>query len=494
MHAMHDDNHLIEENARLKARIAELEAERVTPQYFNRIFENTPFGIILTDEDGQIIYANSTLLNLLGYTLAELQETRFERHTYNPDLWQEQRFIEQLRHDKREFYDIEKRYVHRNGRVIPVRLTMLRLSPYAPVKYLGVVEDISPSKQSADLLNDAQLRFQSLVETVPALVFLYEDGQITYANPVTERVIGAKNLDRFEKEIEQVIHEERPAEADFSLHEMKIRDANNKPCWLALRLVEAGEEFQQVLIGTALDVTEHKIMQEREAAIKREQERARVLMEFITNFSHDVRTPLSTIKTSLFLVERTPDEEKRSQKINIIDAQVDYIQQQVDDILMLLRVDTEFYAGQIDLLDMVNALVINTMPHAQEKKQQLQYALPTGRPYVKLDGILVRTALDHLLSNAVRYTQEGGKIHFDTRIDDDYVRFVIRDNGPGIPEEFQHRVFESFYRIDGARHGGGTGMGLAIASRIAQKHGGKLTLKSEVGKGCEFSMCLPVPN
>jgi signal transduction histidine kinase len=220
--------------------------------------------------------------------------------------------------------------------------------------------------------------------------------------------------------------------------------------------------------------------------------------EFISMVSHELRTPLTTIKgfVSIVLNEETgPLNDQQRHFLNTSDRAIDRLTLLVSDLLDISRIE----AGQIrmqlrsvSLKDVIHRVVGDFTP--QYKAQGLTITLqePEQLPNVLADPDRVIQVLDNLLSNALKYTKQGG-VTITTADKGDFVMTAIRDTGSGIPKGEQEKIFEKFYQIKvgGGYPGKGTGLGLAIVRSIVESHRGKVWVDSESGKGAEFRFLLP---
>ena len=132
----------------------------------------------------------------------------------------------------------------------------------------------------------------------------------------------------------------------------------------------------------------------------------------------------------------------------------------------------------------------------QSKQAGVELVSDVGSlPEVIGDGDRLAQVFNNLIDNALKHTPAGGQVHIDSQLEGDEVLIVVRDTGPGIPQDELSRIFERFYQLDKSRKGGpahGSGLGLAIANQIVRAHGGTITVKSILGTGSEFIVRLPV--
>ena len=256
---------------------------------------------------------------------------------------------------------------------------------------------------------------------------------------------------------------------------------------------------QTMRIATVTDITQRKEAELQQVRLSVEQEKVEVLQQFIDNLSHDLRTPLSTINTGLYLIRRMKDDPER------LDAQVAGVQEQVshlvrliDDMLVMSTLDRratgEYQFAWRDINAEIADTVQEEMSQALRKRQVLTFEGEAGLPEALLDMAEFRRLMKHLIQNAINFTPEGGTVTVTTRSDQEEIVVTVRDNGIGISSEDRPLIFDYFYRADAARspETGGTGLGLTIAQRIVDAHNGSIVVESTPGEGSTFLVRLPV--
>jgi heavy metal sensor kinase len=223
----------------------------------------------------------------------------------------------------------------------------------------------------------------------------------------------------------------------------------------------------------------------------------RSIRDFTANAAHELRTPLALIRTEVEVALSVP-RSAREYREACEQVQLETVRMTglIDSLLMLARVDAGTEALRCEPID-ANQLI----SHLAEKWKNamrlalLDFSLDTAMKPVLVSGDIdsLRRLLTILLDNAVRYTPPGGAIHLQVAQSDGLVIFTVRDTGIGIAPEHQPRVFDRFYRVERTRGGasGGSGLGLALAKWIAEKHGTNLLLESAVGKGTSFQFAIP---
>jgi len=232
--------------------------------------------------------------------------------------------------------------------------------------------------------------------------------------------------------------------------------------------------------------------------ITEQQKLERMRKEFVANVSHELRTPLTTIKSYVeTLLEGAMENRQVGRRfLNVVDSEADRMNRLVADLLQLSQIDYLQVRWDRKLLP-VSELVDDVYDklHGQAERSGVELACEySDGLYVYGDFDRLQQVLLNLASNALKFTPEGGTVDLMAQPKGrDFVEFVVRDNGVGIPEDDLPRVFDRFYRVDKARSRelGGTGLGLAIAREIVQAHGGTINVESEVGKGTSVTFTVP---
>ena len=248
--------------------------------------------------------------------------------------------------------------------------------------------------------------------------------------------------------------------------------------------------------GKQLLLTRDVTMLEQAEAMRR---------DFVANVSHEIRTPLTVMSgfvETLQTLDLTEEEQKRY--LGLMAVQAARMQGLVEDLLTLSRLEgspVPSYQNQLPLQHLLQsceqeARGLSVAIANGTEAQHIQFTLPEAMAGVVLLGEPreLQSALSNLVSNAVRYTPAGGSIFVTVdQVGDRSLQMAVRDTGAGIAAEHLPRLTERFYRVDRSRsrESGGTGLGLAIVKHVMQRHGGSLTITSEVGHGSKFKLTLP---
>lgn len=315
----------------------------------------------------------------------------------------------------------------------------------------------------------------------------------------------------------------------FAIKESKIKGRN----WLEMlplvgRIFENPSEVIQLLANTAsdeelelreivtqqwpqfreLELISRPVMTKRGRHLGRiyvfrdithEREVDRMKTQFVSMVSHELRTPLTSIKgfTEMILDEDAGEiNEEQREFLGIVEANADRLIALVNDLLDISRIESGRVELKLDLADVdeMMIIVVATMAHLiEEKAQTLEVVVAQNLPEMKLDRDRIIQVLTNLVSNAYKYTQAEGHIRLSAEREDGFVRFAVADNGFGISEQDQEKLFTRFFRVDSelTREIGGTGLGLNIVKTIIEMHGGEVTIDSELGVGSTFGFTIP---
>jgi signal transduction histidine kinase len=253
-----------------------------------------------------------------------------------------------------------------------------------------------------------------------------------------------------------------------------------------------------VRVVSIRDITERKQSEAQLFDLAIEREKVMVLQRFIGDMSHDLRTPLSVIKTSIYLLERLAhDPVKFKQNLDMLQTQTDHLQHILDDLLSMSRLDkadtSDYRFRWLDVNAPIKESVDEQQTLALRKQVRLTFQATENLPTALIDYNEFKKMLKHLILNGLNYTPEGGSVTIKSRADDQNVIVEVCDTGEGITALDLPHIFDRFYRADRARGGesGGAGLGLTIARKIIEAHGGTIEAESKLGQGSMFRVSIP---
>lgn len=482
-------------------------ALRRSEERYRILAQNLPqSAVLLYDHDLRYELVDGPELAFMGYSKAEMEgRTIFEM--LPPDFAREASSYMRAALDG-EFVSAELPFEDQYYQLL---YAPLRDPAGQVVNGMILARNITDAKLSEIRLIESERRFRTIFEQGPLGMLLVNlDDEIISANRSLAAMMGLAEIDLLRQHFLDLCHpEDRPrlrtALAEPGLPgsvrtvEHRCLRADGSVRWTAtttsLMLDELAQPLYRLLM--MVDITDRKAAEQRALDLALAQEKIELMRTFIGNVSHDLKTPLSTIVTSLWLLERAPDAERRAEKIGHIREQTDILGRSIQNLLMISRLDYEpdLERAPVDLNRLIGQVVQQMRPAADGKGQTIITDLTCDRcaPAVDRDAFL--RVLINLVENAINYTPDGRTITLRTRHDDGRVVIEVIDEGIGIPASDRDRIFERFWRSERARDtvGTGSGLGLAIVKKIVEMHDGAIDVDSTVDIGTTFRITLPLP-
>jgi signal transduction histidine kinase len=255
---------------------------------------------------------------------------------------------------------------------------------------------------------------------------------------------------------------------------------------------------------TALENIRQKRLEEDNA--EREQQRLQLALEkergetfrmLMGNIAHDIKTPLTIISTSLYLLEKHKDPLKRQEKVDSIKGQVQVLGNFIQDLMLIARLEAEpqLHLTSVDINELIMSIEADYSDIIEKKHLQFTLDLEAAIPLIQADQADLRRALTNLIENGINYTQEGG-VTVKTEQQAQAVLVEVADTGTGIDKAALPHIFDRFYRSIEAKTliASGSGIGLAIVKRVVEMHGGTVEVESVLSKGTTFKVMLPFQN
>ncbi|HET6540938.1 MAG TPA: ATP-binding protein, partial [Chryseolinea sp.] len=266
--------------------------------------------------------------------------------------------------------------------------------------------------------------------------------------------------------------------------------------------------FAALLVATRKNIVQRERLKSNLKLAKVEQEKEHFELEkakevdkvkstFFANISHEFRTPLTLIKGPVQeMLEDFEDHPKVKERLKLVQRNADLVLKLINQLLDLAKLESGTLTvekSSCDFNTFVSAIVSSFSSLAFQKNITLATNLPTTRDLVRLDKDKVETILINLINNAIKFTPSGGSVDLNATYENNSrVVFTITDNGIGIPEDQQGKVFERFHQVSEAHKEVGTGIGLALVKELVALMGGTISLISRPGKGSVFTVTLPI--
>ncbi|MDG5816164.1 PAS domain S-box protein [Chitinispirillales bacterium ANBcel5] len=484
------------------------EALKKSEKRLQRAFSIETVGVLFFDMESNFTEANDAFLRMVGCSRQELErgELRSDRVTLPKCMPQTWEAFEKLKETGR-FSPYEKELIRPDGRRWWGLFAGARLGENEAVEF---VIDITERKKAEEASKRSEETWSLAIENfAEGAIIATEDEQVIYWNPAARRLHGIKS------EYENI----EPLEKTPLTFELLTPDGSQKLSldqW-PMRRIKRGERVRSLeLILRRPDQKWEKIVSYSGSMVqtgsgdrliflsvsdltelRKAEEELRVTIRDLESFSysvsHDLRTPLNTVKGFVAIVvedyAELIDEEGRDY-LRRIDENVKKMQQLIDDMLSMSRVGRhEVKRQDVDLSIIVREYMREIK--SSEPQRPVEVIIEEN-VHASADPRLLHLALENLLRNACKFTsqREKARIEFGTIKRENQTVYFVRDNGVGFDMQFAKKIFEPFKRGHGEKEFGGSGVGLSIVQRVVEKHGGRVWAEGEVGKGAAFYFTL----
>lgn len=344
-------------------------------------------------------------------------------------------------------------------------------------------------------INSEKNKLETILKNMgDGLLAVDNEGRIILANHAAMQMLDLKQKDIEDKSYDEIVGKfsenllyenirERSLEGGY--HEVVEKAGRAYDVRYDRYTDESGQDMGMIVVFQ--DITEQQKLENMQR-------------DFVANVSHELKTPLTTIKsyTETLMHTEINDCSTIEHFLRIIDEETDRMSRLVRNLLQLSKLDykqEKWFKKDTNLVNVVKTALSKVEMTAANKDQQLISLFdPKQRIMTVIDRDRIDQVLLNVLTNAIKYTPEGGKIEVDVFSEDPMAKVVIADSGIGIAEKEIPRVFERFYRVDKARSRemGGTGLGLSIAKQIVEEHGGTIAIQSKLGEGTRVTISLPL--
>jgi len=492
----------------------------VSKSFVIDIIESMPETLLVLEPDLTIKMVNKATLKLLGYSENELIGVNISK------VFTDDRPVEAIHSlnfaKNKSILGLDATYITKGNRKISVLFSVSALlGPQNQVQeFVCSGKDVTVQKQAENKLRQSLKQLSDIMfalDQSAILVITDDKGVITHANDLycsltkytKEELIGKKNgiasLNIHSAALNKSIWE------TISNGEVWKGDMNNlrkdgTVYWQNNTIVpflnETGRPFQYMSIS--FDITTRKTAETELIKAKvTAEEHNKAKSSFLAKMSHELRTPLNAILGYCELLEEEFEEAEMAghkKDLGKIHGAGSHLLALINDILDLSKVEAgkmELYLEQIDISQLARDVKTTTAPLASKNRNTFKLELPDDLGVMKGDFIKLKQILINLISNACKFTKDGEislVIEKERIEDEEYVNFIVRDTGIGIPQEKMGTIFEAFMQADSSttRKYEGTGLGLAITSKFCELMGGRIAVTSQVGKGSSFIVKVPL--
>lgn len=495
-------------------------ARRETQEMLRATIESTADGILVVDDRGHTAYANRRFAEMWRIPQDILETNSDDRmvafvldQLEHPEAFRS-KVIELYATDREDFDTLR----FKDGRIFE-RYSKPLMHDGRPAGRVWSFRDVTERRRAEEAVREAELRYRTLVEQIPAVTYVDAIDQAStalYISPQIERMLG-HGVERWRDDpdlwvrllhpddLERVLaeHHRTNETGDPFRIEYRMFHRNGREVWIhdeatLFRDAEGRPRFWQ---GVMFDITERKrAEQQLERAWKKELEagqRLRALDEmkntFLEAVSHELRTPLTAVLGSALTLERDDlvlPAEERADLLRSLAANARKLHRLLGDLLDLDRLARGIVEPKRQPTDL-SALVARVVAETETLEDHPVEVTSEG-VFVSIDGPKVERIVENLLANTARHTPPGSPVSVRVQAVDGGAMIVVDDRGPGIPPERRADIFQPFQQLPSSNpHRPGVGIGLSLVSRFAELHGGRAWVQEREGGGASFRVFLP---
>jgi PAS domain S-box-containing protein len=488
-------------------------------------------GVFTWDAESDTVMSDRTLAGIFGLNPArrELPLADYVERAHPDDRAKITSEIERALAG-RETVEADYRVVHPDGTVrwVLARGRLRRDSDGKPLSITGVVVDVTDRVESDRARRRLSLEierhariFDAILSSMTDMVFIFDpDCRVVYANrallefwglrldQVTGKTMADLNypnsmVEKIRGQVERTIQTGEHLRAEVTDSGV---DGVARQLEYIMVPIRGTDGTVELVAGVSRDISQRKLLEERQAALldaertaRAEAERiGRLKDEFLSTLSHELRTPLNAISGWVQLLSRgTLNEQDRARAVETIGRNTQSQKELIEDLLDMSRIvsgKTRLEIEPVDLDELIRNAVETSRPAAEAKGISLIAEACSEAGTLYADATRLRQVLWNLLSNAVKFTPPGGEIRVESRREGDEVRIRVTDSGVGIAPEFLPQIFDRFRQADASstRRHGGLGLGLSIVKQLVEMHGGRVEAASAgEGAGSTFTITLP---
>lgn len=514
---------------------------------YSVLFETAAEGLIVADSRGKILKINQRTQELFGYSQVELEgqpisilipEKYRERHVGHHEGYMNNP------HKRSMGKGMELFGRKKDGSNFPVEISLNYFETDGEKYAMALVTDITERKKSdqkiielnqqlearveertheleiinknlqieitdrkkiEEELKESQYLYSMIARNFPNgtinvfdknLNYVFVEGKELYKMGITgEKLIGTKFTSRLDPGISGEIERELNSVFSGESKTIELEYRNNFYVLFAVPLKSDSKNIDRILVVETNITSQKKAQHDMENALEKEKQLNELKSRFVSMASHEFRTPLGTILSSVTLIEKyakETDEEKRKKHIYRIKSSVNNLTGILNDFLSIDKLEEGKIqvAKQLQSVSEIGKELAEEMQAMAKLGQKVNYNHIGEKDEFLLDKQIVRNVLINLLSNAIKYSDENKSIDFSSTLEKNQLTFTVRDYGMGIPEKEQKLLFDRFFRATNAVNIQGTGLGLNIVKKYLDIIGGKISFESKENEGTTFHIII----
>ncbi|KAB3530490.1 PAS domain S-box protein [Alkaliphilus pronyensis] len=372
-------------------------------------------------------------------------------------------------------------------------------------------KEVVTRKQSERELQNSKNKYQKLITLLPDAVFIHNANKFFYTNYKGAELLGLKApedianmeiLDFIDQEYRQKFKENIGNVFTYnsitSLGKLKLVRIDKKIVDVEFAAMSIFELDEGLILSVVRDITHRKRAKDLERQIETAIEYDKVKTEFFANISHEMKTPINLIYSTIQLLELDDNMSvANNKKIKILKQNCNRITRLVDNIIDITKLDSNYFHLQLyntDIIGLIRSITLSVKEHIKDKSIKVNFFANRQEKIMTLDPNAVERIVLNLLSNAVKFSNKQDEITVIVNDNGENIEIIIKDTGIGIPKDKLDIIFDRFTQVDKSltRNHEGSGIGLSIVKSLVELHGGTIKVNSTLNQGTEFVISVPV--
>lgn len=500
---------------------------RINEESFRGAFENAAIGMAIVGPNGEWLRVNESLIDIVGYSKDELYKLTFEDITHPDDLEKDLSKLESLVEGKINSYQIEKRYIHRDGHIVWIILSvsMVKDAQGKPLYFVSQITDITERIIAQTHLQNALMHIQGILDASTQVSIISTDvnGLITEFNKGAENLLGYAPEEMIGINSPAIIHLEEEVVArgkelskefgetiegfevfvykakmgEFESREWTYvhKDGSQFPVQLVVTAMHDKEGNLTGFLGLATDLTQRKMAEDLEQKMAILESKSQEMEQFAYITSHDLREPLITITNYVSMIrEEMQDDwtENAHKFFHFIERAALHLNGLVNGLLSYSRLSNTPDLKTIQLNEVIEEVQHNLSQIIEKNEAKITVGdLPKIQGYPEHIYILFQ----NLVQNSIKFKAEERPIAIEisAKQTKHSLEVIVADNGQGIDSKFREKVFTIFQRLHDRGLYEGTGLGLALVKKVAELHNAQVEIQDNPsGEGCRFVIAFPL--
>lgn len=485
-------------------------------QFYEDILNSLPVDVAVFNDKHQYLFVNEVAIAdknvrdwLVGkddYEYVKERNKSIESAHFRRDLFQKT-----ISAENAEDFDYEESHDRKDGsKQFILRKMKPVFNPDGTIKIVvGCGVDITKRVQSEEKLHLSEAKYKDLVNNLQDIIFNVDlDGYFTYLNPAWEKITGLDSEEFIGKNYSQYFVN-TSTDKTVAFNNLILKNKSIKDQEYTIKTIYGLKNvsvYAEAIVankkiigyrGTVTDITERKKAEHQLVlAMQRERELNDLKSKFVGMVSHEFRTPLATISSSVELIklisERSDEElsskiQKHTSKVN---EQIKRMTELMNEVLLISKIESGGITANFERYDLL--LILNEVK-AEHSYANFTINIKSNQKSImmKFDRNMIHHILSNLFSNAIKYSLTNKTIDINIDQDDSHVRIEVKDYGIGIPHEDLEKLFTSFFRASNIRNLPGTGLGLVVVKYFLDLHKGYIDVASKVNEGSSFIISIP---